>query len=94
MTFTDQTATQNGWLTRRTGSDFFNKAVSSYGASVGVGFKGYFLTVEGGYTNNKMDNFKSTGNMNSNISVIDLSGPYFTIGLTVDAAQLTSLTKK
>lgn len=83
-TFKIKTATQDGELTRRESNDWFATPYASFGASVGIGYKKFFLVAEGGLETNKVNKFKRTGTVNTNIDNIDLSGSYFTIGLMFD----------
>jgi hypothetical protein len=78
------TASQNGELSRKESNDWFASLYSSYGASVGVGYKNFYIYVEGGYDSNKIDGFKRTGTINNNIQTIDLSGMYGTLGIMFD----------
>jgi hypothetical protein len=80
-TLTMKSASQDGELSKREASDWFASFATTYGASVAVGYKNFFVTFEGGVESNKVDSFKRTGNINNNIQSIDLSGSYATIGL-------------
>jgi hypothetical protein len=84
-----KTATQDGKFEKKTGDDWFANTMSSYGASIGVGFKRVYLIIEGGVENNKVDNFKRTGTLNTNVNEIDLSGSFVTIGIMFDGASLS-----
>lgn len=79
-----KTASQDGELTKRESGDWFASLRTSFGASVAVGFKKVYLVVEGGQESNKVDSFKRSGNVSSNIQSMDLSGSYVTIGLMFD----------
>jgi hypothetical protein len=83
-TFTIKSAAQNGELVRKDDSGWFASPYSAYGGSVGVGYKKFYLVAEGGMENNKVSKFKRTGNVNSNVTTIDLSGSYFMVGLMFD----------
>lgn len=89
-TFKILTATQDGELTRKEAGDWFATPYASAGASIAIGYKSVYFTIEGGYETNKVDDFKRTGNVNTNVSAIDLSGGYFTIGLLIDGLSATS----
>lgn len=54
--------------------------VALAGATVGIGFKKFFFTVEGGYEYNKVSSLKAK-NMTSNVDSMDLSGGYLLVGL-------------
>lgn len=88
-TFKIKTASQDGELSRREGKDWFAEPVLSYGASVALGWKRFFLVLEGGSELNKVDSFKRKGNINPNVREIDLSGGYFQIGLMFDGVTAT-----
>jgi hypothetical protein len=80
-TFTIKTATQSGELTRAKGNDWFATPCTAFGASVGVGYKKLYLVAEAGMESNKITKLDRTGNVNSNVSSIDLSGSYLSLGL-------------
>lgn len=82
--FKIKTTGQDGELTKKEGGDWFASPTYSYGASVGLGYKWIFLTVEGGYEANKIDSFKRVGTINSNVQAIDMSGGYVLVGLMFD----------
>jgi hypothetical protein len=82
-------ATQTGELSKRDDKEFVASFASRYGASVAAGYKGFYLFVEGGYESNKVDSLTRTGNLSSNISSIDMSGPYGFLGLLIDAPDIT-----
>lgn len=72
-----------------TGMDKWSNAiVSSVGASIGAGFKGYYFYVEGGQSINKVKKFDRTGNLNANVDELDLSGPYINVGLIFDGSTI------
>lgn len=56
----------------------------SYGASLGLGAKGYYIYVESGIERNIIKKFKSTGTVPNAITQLDLSGPYVLLGLIID----------
>lgn len=74
-----KTATQDGELTKSM------NLVTQYGASVAFGYKKVFFVIEGGYESNKVDSLEKTGTMNGNISTIDLTGPYISVGILFDS---------
>jgi hypothetical protein len=88
-TFTIKTAGQDGELSRKKGNDWFATPYTAVGGSFAVGFKKFYLVAEGGIENNKIKDFDRTGNVNANITNIDLSGSYFTIGLLFDGVSAT-----
>lgn len=59
--------------------NFYQRA----GASVGIGSKDLKLYIEAGQEFNKLDGLKATGTLVSGISTVDLSGPYYSIGLII-----------
>jgi len=71
-----KTATVNGSLDKKG----FSSPVAFAGATVGVGYKSFFFTVEGGYEYNKVSSLKAT-NMTSNVDSMDLSGGYLLVGI-------------
>lgn len=82
-------AAQDGELTRKDADGWFGAPYTSYGGSVAIGYKQFYLVVEGGIETNKITDLKRTGNMNTNIQTIDLSGSYFTVGLLFDGISAT-----
>lgn len=58
------------------------------GASLALGFKKFYLVLEGGYENNKLDDLKVSGNLNNSITEIDMSGTYFLVGLMFDGVPV------
>ena len=60
------------------------------GASVAFGYSKYFFFMEGGYESNKINDFKSSGNINGNVTAIDLSGSYLLIGFIFDGIPIFS----
>ncbi|MCC7403840.1 MAG: hypothetical protein IT288_05515 [Bdellovibrionales bacterium] len=82
-------ATQSGELSKRDDKEFVAAFASRYGASIAAGYKGFYLFVEGGYESNKVDSLTRTGTLSSNISSIDMSGPYGFLGLLIDAPDIT-----
>lgn len=87
-------ASLDGDLSRREGSDWFASIRSTAGVSVGVGFKNVFFVVEGGFDSNKVDSLNTSGTLNAglvgNVTSIDLSGSYITVGLMFDGITATS----
>jgi len=81
-----KTATQDGSLTKKG-----TPAASLYttaGASLAVGAGKYFFVIEGGYEQNKIDGFDRSGNINSNVDTLDLSGSYISIGFMFDGIPI------
>lgn len=79
-----KTAAQDGEFTRRASNDWFASPYTAVGGSVAVGYKRFFFVVEGGYENNKVDNFSRSGSVTGSIETLDLSGPYISVGLMID----------
>ena len=90
-TLTVKTATQDGELSRKESNDWFASVMTTYGASIAVGYKKFYLVLEGGIEANKVGSLKRSGNLNSNVETIDLSGSYASIGLLFDG--ITASTK-
>ncbi len=57
----------------------------AYGASVAFGYKKFFFVIEGGYEANKIESLSKSGTINGNISTIDLTGPYLSVGILFDS---------
>ncbi len=83
------TPSQNGELTRQAATGWFASPCTSYGGSVAIGFKKFFVVFEGGYESNKVTNLSRSSSINNNIQTIDLSGTYFTVGLLFDGVNAT-----
>ncbi len=78
-----KSATQDGSMTKQ-GSSY-----SMGGIGVSIGSGKYHFLMEAGYDSQKLSDFKETGTLNGNISSIDLSGPYFTIGFLFDGIPIS-----
>ena len=61
----------------------FSSPMAFAGASVAVGYKSFFFTIEGGYEYNKVSGMKAT-NIPNAAEDLDLSGGYLTVGLLFD----------
>lgn len=61
----------------------FSSPMAFAGASLAVGYKSFFFTIEGGYEYNKVSGMKAT-NINNAVEDMDLSGGYLTVGLLFD----------
>ena len=81
-----KTASQDGEL-KKEGSPFAS-AYSTAGISLGLGKDKYFFTLEAGIDSNKVEKFKRSGTMNTNVQNIDLSGGYFVIGFMFDGIPI------
>jgi hypothetical protein len=87
-TFEESTAALSGKLTRKaSSSDWLAAPYVAYGASVGVGYKKFYLFAEGGFERNNISRLKSSGTMSGNISEINLNGPYVMVGLLFDGVS-------
>jgi len=84
-----RSATQNGDFSKREGGDWFSTIYTTYGGSVGVGYKNFFFFVEGGFDANKVKSPRRTGNLTGSVNTIDLSGSYIAIGLMFDGVAVT-----
>jgi hypothetical protein len=80
-TYTIKSATEDGSLTKKANAGWFASPYAAAGASVAVGYKWIYFVMEGGFESNKPDSFDRSGTVSSNISNIDLSGSYLTIGI-------------
>ena len=65
---------------------------SSYGATLGLGLKGYYLYAEGGVLNSKVDSFEKSGELTTNVNSLDLSGKYVVFGVIFDSAYIEKAT--
>jgi hypothetical protein len=84
-TFEIKSAAENGQLTKKASSSYwFASPEFSAGASAGLGFQKVFLFLEGGYDRARATGLSRTGNVGSNVSAIDISGPYVMLGLLFD----------
>lgn len=61
----------------------FSSPMAFAGASIAVGYKNFFFTIEAGYEQNKVSKLKAT-NLTTNADDLDLSGGYLTVGLLFD----------
>lgn len=86
-TFKIKSASQDGELRRRDDKGWLASPYSSYGGSIGLGYKPVYLFVEGGVEVNKVDSFKRFGTINSNVNTIDLSGSFIMVGLIYDGVS-------
>lgn len=82
--YTLKTASQDGKLEKDA------SLVWATGVSLALGYKQYFLVFEGGYENNKLDDMNRSGNLNSNVNTIDLSGSYILVALMFDGIPIFS----
>lgn len=85
--FTLKNATQDGELTKGESGDFFSSPASAYGVSASLGYKGVYFTFEGGFESNKVESLKRSGNINGNVTGLDLSGSYVAFGITFDGIK-------
>lgn len=83
------TPSQNGELTKQAATGWFASPCSSYGGSVAIGFKQFFVVFESGYESNKVTGLSRSSSINNNIQTIDLSGTYFTIGFLFNGVRAT-----
>lgn len=82
-----RTATNHGELSKTKSNDWFASLYSTYGASVGAGFKNFFFFIEGGMEQNKVKNFDRSGTISNNITELDLSGSYVAVGFMFDGVK-------
>jgi hypothetical protein len=82
-----KTAASDGKLSRSASGDWLATPYYATGASVGMGFKNIYLTIEGGYEANKVNKLQKSGTVVPNISTLNLSGSYFMIGLMFDGVR-------
>jgi hypothetical protein len=84
-----KTSGQDGEYSAAESSDWFKTPWTSAGVSFGVGYKSWYVVFEGGYESNKVESFKTSGNLNGNIKGLDFSGSYFSIGILFDGIKAT-----
>jgi hypothetical protein len=84
-----KTASQDGQISRKDAAQWFASPYSSYGGSLAIGYKQFYLVFEGGFETNKISGLKRTGTVNNHIETIDLSGGFFTVGLLFDGISAT-----
>jgi hypothetical protein len=89
-TFTFETASMSGDLTKRDKNSWYAGACSAFGASVAVGYKSFYFYVEAGSTTNIVKNPTRSGTVNSNVTEIDISGPYVSAGILIDGIGVTN----
>ena len=58
------------------------------GAAIAIGHKYVFLRIEGGYEYSKASSLVKTGAPTGTLEVLDLSGPYVTVGILIDGLKL------
>ncbi len=64
------------------------------GVSLSLGYKNFFLFVEGGYAYNKLATVNKEGSANANVGSIDLSGGYAVVGIMFRMDVISKLGKK
>lgn len=84
-----KTASQDGELNRKDKDGWFARPYSSYGGSLSLGYKMFYIFFEGGVESNKIDGFTRTGTVNSNVDAIDLSGAYFSVGVMFNGSAIS-----
>jgi hypothetical protein len=83
-----KTATQDGEIHKKaSSSDWYGSLITSFGATVGIGYNWVYFVVEGGLETNKVRDLKSSGATAQNIGEFDLSGGYLTVGLLFDGIK-------
>lgn len=81
-TFTEKVVGQEGELVKK-----YSPIVAA-GASAAIGYKKFYLFAEGGVESNKVTDFTRSGNLSNTMNTIDLSGPYFMIGVLFDGIPI------
>lgn len=81
---TIKTAGQNGDLTKSVGDNWYASPYAAAGVSLSLGYKRFYVVFEGAYEMNKVKDFSRSGSAGTDISELDLSGSYFTLGLMFD----------
>ncbi|MFN8791515.1 MAG: hypothetical protein ACK5Y2_08700 [Bdellovibrionales bacterium] len=86
-----RTASQDGELSKKASDqDSFGSFISSYGATLGIGYKWVYLIVEAGYEDNRISSLKRTGTASTAIRDINLSGNFVSVGLLFDGIKASS----
>lgn len=62
--------------------------ITAAGVSVAIGYKQFYLVLEGSYETNKVDALTKTGTLNDTVTTIDLTGTSFMIGLMFDGIPI------
>lgn len=75
---------QTGKFENTSVNRWHNSSLSSYGLSAALGYKGFYLFLEGGYQTNTVSDFEKSGNLSSNLPSLDISGPYASVGVLLD----------
>jgi len=88
--FEFKNTSQDGELSKSSLSDFGASPMYSFGASGGIGAKGFYLVGELGYERSRVTDLQASGSMPTNVQVMDLSGPYFMLGMMFDGLTATS----
>ncbi len=87
--FAIKTTSLDGKYSKNFTDDFLASPYFAAGASVGVGYKSFYLYVEGGYDRNRVIHLKPSGTVPSTDATLDLTGPYVMIGLLFDGITVT-----
>jgi hypothetical protein len=90
MTLTFDTSTQSGELTKKANYiGGLGSFMSTYGATIGIGYNWLHLMIEGGFENNKINNLDRYGTVPQNIRDLDLSNGYVLVGFMLDGVTAT-----
>lgn len=88
--FEFKNTSQDGELSSSSLKDFGASPMYSFGASAGVGARGFYLIGELGYERSRATKLGATGSMPASVTTMDLSGPYFLLGMMFDGLATTS----
>lgn len=88
-TMTVKTGSIDGEYTRKESNDWVATPIAAAGASFAIGYKQFYLVIEGGIETNKVDSLKRSGTTSASIDTLDLSGSYFSVGLMFDGVPGT-----
>lgn len=89
-TLTLKSASQDGELHKKESGDWFASPITAFGGSLAIGYKMFYFVFEGGVETNKISGLKRTGTINDNVEKLDLSGPYFSVGIMLNGVKATS----
>ncbi len=86
-TFKIKSATVDGKYEKIGPSGWFGNSMSSYGASVSVGYDKYFIAAEAGIESNVVNGLKTSGTTTTPMTSMDLSGSYISFALVFDGVK-------
>ena len=88
-TISIKTASLDGDYLKRDSGAWVAAPYSVYGASVAIGYNGFYLVVEAGVEKNNFTGFKRTGNLTNVVDSLNLDANYVTVGMLFDGVTAT-----